>query len=207
MIPTKKQALDLLEEARVASPRNKWWVIHSLGVGDSAGTIASAMNKSQSDNSAWRTLDPEKVTILGYLHDIGKRGEDWVVHPYEGYRFLQSLGLNEEYCQICLTHSFVNNDAFCMFSEFMQPERDKFVIDYIAKHEFTLEEKIVSICDMMFGTAMWSLDKRMIDVISRHGTCDKTQERIQEVYKLKSYLDQLLGYNLYDLFPEIKENL
>lgn len=30
---------------------------------------------------------------------------------------------------------------------------------------------------------------------------------IKETYKLKEYFDSLLGYNLYDLFPEIKNNL
>ena len=29
----------------------------------------------------------------------------------------------------------------------------------------------------------------------------------KETYKLKEYFDNLLGYKLYDLFPEIKENL
>ena len=29
----------------------------------------------------------------------------------------------------------------------------------------------------------------------------------KETYKLKAYFDNLLGYNLYDLFPKIKENL
>ena len=28
-----------------------------------------------------------------------------------------------------------------------------------------------------------------------------------DIDKLKEYFDSLLGYNLYDLFPEIKENL
>ena len=30
---------------------------------------------------------------------------------------------------------------------------------------------------------------------------------IKEVFKLKDYFDNLLEYNLYDLFPEIKDNL
>lgn len=32
-------------------------------------------------------------------------------------------------------------------------------------------------------------------------------EQSKETYKLKKYFDELLGYNLYDLFPEIKDNL
>ena len=30
---------------------------------------------------------------------------------------------------------------------------------------------------------------------------------VKKTYKLKEYFDNLLGYNLYDLFPKIKENL
>ena len=35
----------------------------------------------------------------------------------------------------------------------------------------------------------------------------KIEYHIKETYKLKEYFDNLLGYNLYDLFPEIKDNL
>ena len=39
------------------------------------------------------------------------------------------------------------------------------------------------------------------------GAYSKTQYHIKETYKLKKYFYELLGYNLYDLFPEIKDNL
>ena len=45
----------------------------------------------------------------------------------------------------------------------------------------------------------------MIDIIIRRGAYSNTQYHIKETYKLKEYFDNLLGYNLYDLFPEIKE--
>ena len=41
----------------------------------------------------------------------------------------------------------------------------------------------------------------------RRGAYSNTQYHIKETYKLKEYFDNLLGHNLYDLFPEIKENL
>lgn len=197
MIPTRAEVLQMLETAK-QTPRNVFWVGHSLGVGNAAGKIARALPAK---------LDVEKVTLLGYLHDIGKGLGPFQEHPEKGYRYLKQLGYDDEYCEICLTHSFVNNDPFCSFSEFMQPERDRFVIDFIRQHHFTTEEKLVALCDMMYGTAMWTLDKRIVDVISRHGTCPQTAERIREVYKLKTYFDDLLGYNLYELFPEVKENL
>lgn len=200
MIPTKSDITKLLDQAGQV-PKNRSWVQHSYGVGDSAGRIATALNAKGQD------LDVEKVTKLGYLHDIGKTFDPWVLHPLNGYKYLRDLGYDDEYCQICLSHSFVNNDPFCMFSDFMQPERDHEVIEFIQSHTFTPEEKIVALCDMMYGTEMWSLDKRIIDVISRHGTGPKTAERILESFKLKRHIDDLLGHNLYDLFPEIKNNL
>ena len=46
-----------------------------------------------------------------------------------------------------------------------------------------------------------------MDLLLRHGVYAKTHYHIKETYKLKAYFDDLLGYNLYDLFPEIKDNL
>jgi len=200
MIPARAQVTKLLEDAK-RQPHNKYWVKHCYGVGDAAGKIADALNQNN------HNLDPEKITLMGYLHDIGKTFDPWVLHPKNGYDYLKKLGYDKEYCEICLTHSFVNNDAFCMFSEFMEPERDQFVIDFITHHEFTLEEKIIALCDMMYGTEMWTLDKRIVDIISRHGTGPQTADRIRATNELKTYIDHLLGYNLYQLFPEVKENL
>lgn len=59
----------------------------------------------------------------------------------------------------------------------------------------------------MFTTKILTIDKRLIDIITRRGAYSNTQYHIQETYKLKEYFDSLLGYNLYNLFPEIKENL
>jgi len=52
-----------------------------------------------------------------------------------------------------------------------------------------------------------TVDKRLIDLLFRHGVYKKTHYHLIETLKLKKYFDDLLGYNLYDLFPEIKDNL
>ena len=52
-----------------------------------------------------------------------------------------------------------------------------------------------------------TVDKRMIDLLLRHGVYAKTHYHIVETCKLKKYFDALLGFNLYDLFPSIKDNL
>ena len=57
------------------------------------------------------------------------------------------------------------------------------------------------------GGRVFSVDKRLIDLIIRKGAYSNTQYHVKETYKLKEYFDSLLGYNLYNLFPEIKDNL
>ncbi|MBS7020504.1 MAG: hypothetical protein KH135_01340 [Firmicutes bacterium] len=52
-----------------------------------------------------------------------------------------------------------------------------------------------------------TLEKRLIDLISRYGEHENTKYHVNEALNLKQYFDELLGYNLYDLFPEIKNNL
>lgn len=190
-----------LDEAEQESPKNHGWVRHSIVVGDTAGKIAKALSK------VGHEINPEKVAVMGYLHDIGKKVGPFSEHLYNGYKFLRDLGYDEEYYNIPLTHSFINNDPLCMFNDFMQPGRDDFVIDFIRHHDFTLEEKIVALCDQMVKYTVTTINSRMIDIMARHGVCPHAQERILEVVKLKAYFDELLGYNLYDLFPEIKENL
>ena len=59
----------------------------------------------------------------------------------------------------------------------------------------------------MCTTKILTIDKRLVDIVFRKGVFSNTQYHVKETYKLKEYFDNLLGYNLYDLFPEIKENL
>ena len=82
----------------------------------------------------------------------------------------------------------------------------EFVKKYI-KDEYTIYEKIINLCDLMCTTKVLTIDKRGMDLLLRHGVYAKTHYHIKETYKLKAYFDDLLGYNLYDLFPEIKDNL
>ncbi len=72
-----------------------------------------------------------------------------------------------------------------------------------------MEEKLINLCDLMCpqGGKVFTIDKRLIDIMIRRGAYSNTQYHVKETYKLKEYFDNLLGYNLYDLFPEIKDNL
>ena len=200
-----KDALTLLNKKRTFTNSDRW-IDHCVCVGNTAGRLASSLN-----------LDEDFAKTLGYIHDIGKSFEnesntshDVFSHAILGYDYLKSLGYAEKYAGICIKHSFLNNDIDCLANNSDKTDRSNpnydFVKSYI-RNEYTLYEKIINLCDLMCTQKVYTLDKRMIDLLLRHGVFAKTRYHIEQAVKLKDYFDSLLGYNLYNLFPEIKENL
>ena len=199
---TSKDARNLLEE-KIKKSNDDRWIEHCLCVGDSAGRIAKALNEKGYN------VDIDKTITLGYLHDIGKYNGESHGNVMRGYEYLKERGYDDEYCNICLTHSYLNNDIVCTAGGVPNPNDNPFLTDFIKNHEYTIEEKLINLCDLMCpqGNEVFTIDKRLIDIMIRRGAYSNTQYHIKETYKLKEYFDSLLGYNLYDLFPEIKENL
>lgn len=198
-----EEALNLLNSCKNMA-KNDDWILHSLCVGNNAGKIAKALN-----------LDEDYAKVLGYIHDIGKRfgwnsHEGVIPHAINGYNYLKSLGYNDEYAGICIKHSFLNSDINCLANDRdytnSNDENYTFIKEYIKKN-YTIYEKIINLCDLMCTTKLQILEKRMIDLLLRHGVYKNTYYHLIETFKLKKYFDDLLGYNLYDLFSEIKENL
>ena len=190
---TVEKAREMLEEARKKASDDHW-INHSICVGDSAGKIAEKLN-----------LDVDYAKILGYIHDIGRSVGDGKDHVMQGYNYLKELGYDDEYANICLTHSYLNNDVYCTAGGI--PRDIPFRTEFIKNHEYTIYEKIINLCDLMCTDTIMTIDKRLIDLIIRKGVYENTQYHIKEAYKLKQYIDEQLGFNLYDLFPSIKDNL
>ena len=190
---TSNQALEMLKEAETITP-DLGWIRHSKCVGTTAGIIAEKLG-----------LDVDKAKALGFIHDIGKRKGDFRNHVMNGYDYLKELGYDDEYCNICLTHSYLNNDYMCTAGGI--PRNIPFRTEFIKNHEYTIYEKIINLCDLMCTSVVNTIDKRLIDIITRRGAYENTQYHVIETYKLKKYFDDMLGFNLYDLFPEIKNNL
>ncbi len=199
---TSKEARELLEQERKNATNDKW-IDHCISVGETAGIIAKALNEKKYN------VDIDKTITLGYLHDIGKYNGESQGHVMRGYNYLKDKGYDEEYCNICLTHSYLNNDIICTAGGVPNPSDNTFLAEFVKNHKYTIEEKIINLCDLMCpqGKKIFTIDKRLIDIMIRRGAYSNTQYHIKETYKLKEHFDNLLGYNLYDLFPEIKDNL
>ena len=190
---TVEKAREMLEEARKKASDDHW-INHSICVGDSAGKIAYKLN-----------LDVDYAKTLGYIHDIGKSIGEFKDHVINGYNYIKELGYDDEYANICLTHSYLNNDVYCTAGGI--PRDIPFRTEFIKNHEYTIYEKIINLCDLMCTDINMTVDKRLIDIMTRRGAYENTQYHIKETYKLKQYIDEQLGFNVYDLFPSIKDNL
>lgn len=190
---TIEKAREMLEEARGKIPDDHW-INHSICVGNSAGKIAEKLN-----------LDVDYAKTLGYIHDIGKSVGEFKEHVMNGYKYIKELGYDDEYANICLTHSYLNNDVYCTAGGI--PRDIPFRTEFVKNHEYTIYEKIINLCDLMCTDVNMTVDKRLIDIMSRRGAYENTQYHIKETYKLKQYIDEQLGFNVYDLFPSIKDNL
>lgn len=197
---TSEKAREMLEQAR-KNAKDEKWINHSICVGQAAGRIAEALNEKGYN------LDVDKAITLGLIHDIGKIKSSFSNHDMEGYNYIKEQGYDEDYYNICLTHSYLNNDVNCTAGGF--PDEIPFRTEFIKNHEYTMCEKIINLCDLMCPPSgkVFTIDKRLIDIMTRRGAYSNTQYHVKETYKLKEYFDSLLGYSVYDLFPEIKENL
>lgn len=199
MTPSSQEVLALLRQLSI-NPENTS-LRHTVCVGDAAAVIAEALQQKG------QPLDVDKVCTLGYLHDIGRLVGPGSNHIINGYNFLKAQGFADEYCNISLVHSYPENSPACVLSTPPDPVREKLVLDFLPQHTYTLNEKIVILCDLMCKYSVMTVDERIVDVLSRHGTWTGTQNCILAIRRLKSEIDALLGGNVYDLFPEIKDNL
>ena len=193
---TSKQALEYLQEAEQLNPGR--WIEHSRKVGEASRRIAEKLD-----------LDTEKAETLGYIHDIGKRYGEHTHHVINGYKFLKEKGYDDEYANICITHSYLNNDINCTAGGVPSPESDgyKFRKEFVKNHEYTIYEKIINLCDLMCTDEFMTVEQRLIEIMTRRGVDTNTVYHIKEALKLKEEIDELLQCNLYSLFPEIIENI
>ena len=189
---TSEKALELIENFR-NKMENTGWIDHSICVGNSAGKIAGSLG-----------LEVDKAKTLGYIHDIGKGIGEFKEHVMNGYKYIKELGYDDEYANICLTHSYLNNDINCTAGGF--PKDIPFRTEFVKTHEYTIYEKIINLCDLMCTNVNMTLEKRLVDIMLRKGVHENTIYHIKEAQKLKKEFDEMLGFNVYNLFPDVLEN-
>lgn len=172
---TSKEARELLEIER-KNAKDDRWIEHSICVGDSAGILAKALEEKGYN------IDVDKAITLGYVHDIGKYTGESHGHVMRGYEYLKNKGYDDEYANICLTYSYLNNDIVCTAGGVQNPKDNPFLTNFIKNHEYTIEEKLINLCDLMYpqGNKVFTIDKRLIYIMIRRGAYSNTQYHIKE---------------------------
>ena len=178
MILTSSKALELLENSKGMGENDKF-IYHSICVGNSAGKIAEALG-----------LDVDLAKTLGYIHDIGKRfnyTHEIKTHDIVGYEYIKELGYDETYANICLTHSYLNNDINCVAGGIPGVDESEYEFrrDFVKEHQYTIYERIINLCDLMCTTVNMTLEKRLIDIIKRRSVHLNTVYHITEAQSLK----------------------
>lgn len=135
---TKEIALQMIEEYRGKTKSDRW-IDHCICVGDTAGKIAKALTEKG------QNVDIDKTITLGYLHDIGKYTGESHGHEISGYNYLKDKGYDEEYCNICITHSYLNNDIICTAGGVPNPQDKPSIAEFVKTHQYTIEERNISI--------------------------------------------------------------
>ena len=117
---TSKEARNILENARKHTEEDRW-IDHCIYVGNTGAKIAEALNEKG------HNVDAEKTRTLGYVHDIGKMIALPYGHEINGFNYMKEQGYDEEYYNICITHSYLNNDINCVAGGVKNPDEDPFI--------------------------------------------------------------------------------
>jgi hypothetical protein len=179
------------------------WVDHSRVVARAARAIAERD----------RRLDPERAYVLGLLHDVGRRtggpGVADVRHLLDGYYYMRAEGF-DGVARICLTHSFPpplkSVDAFA--SRWICPAEERQLVQaFLDGVEYTPYDRLIQLCDTLsLPTGFCLIERRLVDVVLRHGFNALTLDKWRAYLGLREEFDQAVGGSIYRLLPGVVEH-
>ncbi len=187
MLPTKEEAMRLLEEGWTRNPGP--WKAHSIIAARCAYKIASHC----------ADMDPDKAYILGLLHDIGRReGVTSIAHVIDGYRYLKKLGYDEP-ARICITHSFAIKDTGTYIGKIDITEDDmKELKTLLAEYDYDDYDSLIQLCDSLAMPAgSVSIAERMTDVKNRYGFYP--ENKWKKHIEIKRYFENKSGLDIDNL--------
>ncbi|MGI6240063.1 MAG: HD domain-containing protein [Christensenellales bacterium] len=190
----REQAVALLEWANAQNPGS--WRAHSYGVARAAEVIARACS-----------LDAERAWVSGLLHDIGRyEGAYGLRHIFTGHQLMQDRGA-PMIARICLTHSFPlpHPDAYIGTRD--ATDADEALLADILQTPMDDYDRLIQLCDgLSWGDGVCLMEKRIVDVIRRHGVPPPLQHTVNARFEILADFERRMEHSVYDLFPEAAEN-
>ena len=154
-------------------------------------------------------MDENKAYIFGLLYDIGRvKGNTGVRHTIDGYNFLKEQGYGE-IARICITHAFITKDVTNTIGEYdVTNDEYDFLRQYLENTKYNEYDKLVQLADSMaMPDRFVLLETRLMDVCLRYGMNENMLESVKGIFKIQGEIEKKLGYSIYRLFPEIKDNI
>ncbi len=174
------------------------WAPHSRAAAVNARIIA--------DKSG---MDGDKAYVLGLLHDIGRRNGSWGVdHIFDGYDYMTELG-EHQIARISLTHSYpkIPDTGEYIARLKCSDERKAFLKNYLDGIEYDEYDMLIQLCDAIsLPTGACIMEKRLVDVVMRHGVNEFIVEKWRSFMTIKKTFDARCGCNIYALLPNVVRN-
>ncbi len=187
MIPTREEALRVLDESYLMNPGP--WRAHSIVVAECAEKIARACGD----------IDPDQAYVVGLLHDIGRRvGVTGVAHMIDGYDYLMGLGWDEA-ARIALTHSFAVKDLSESISPMDVDEAtQRRMLALLESFEYDDYDHLIQLCDSIaMSDGPTEIETRMGDVKRRYGFYP--QDKWDRNLAIKADFERRMGRPLNDV--------
>ena len=193
--PNEETAERILEESEKKNPGP--WVQHSRNVAQAAKNIAECCP----------SLDAKKAFVLGLLHDIGKRNRaNDLSHTIDGYRYCMSQGYPEA-ARIYLTHTYAGGSVGEGKGKWIDSEDRALTEKFLSGMQYDDYDKLIQLCDSLAPASGFCLmEKRLVDVVVRHGSNELTQTQWKALFEVKSYFETIMGKSVYTVLPGAVEN-
>lgn len=190
----RNQASELLAWAGGKNPGP--WEQHSRAVARAAEAIAQACG-----------MDAERAWVYGALHDIGRYEGFYVMrHIVTGWRLMMEKGA-PDVARVCLTHSFPLPVIGAYMGVHDISEGDEAVVIGAIEQPMDDYDRLIQLCDGLAGAdGVCLMEKRIVDVILRHGIVPMQMQVIEARFKILERFQARIGHSIYALFPEVVEN-
>ena len=193
--PSRNEAELLLEKGYNENPGS--WAEHCRAASRAAETIAKKCG-----------MDADRAYVSGLLHDIGySEFRDYkarTCHIVIGYENMLLRGFGA-IARICLSHSFPykNIGAYGGKDTNWNDAEKGNIIRFLSETKFDDYDKLIQLCDALAtADGICLIDKRMMDVVRRHGFSEFTVRKWEATFDIKNYFDNLCGENIYNFFVD-----
>ncbi len=159
-----------------------------------------------------KTMDPDKLYLMGLLHDISKTEENRIqrFHGILGYEKL--VNYDKDIARGCLLHTFLRNNlpsySECKNIFFERKDDYDFIYNFIENTSVTDEDLLIQLADNLANrNGLVTIERRLKEYKERLLREEKIiindtiiNDMIITLNEMKKYFEKKIGHDIYDFF-------